>query len=114
MPRSPFGLATFGIVSLLAIALADPPATAASAPPGELLQNPGFEAPLEDHPWMPAGWDTSLTALPTVFFGRDTLLAHGGSHAVTVANTSTRVPTWHNWNQAVMVGPELWGKDAVL
>ena len=112
MPRSPLGPVTLGLVSLLAIAAAA--AHAAPAPTGELLENPGFETPLEGHPWMPAGWDTSLTALPTVFFGRDTLLAHGGLHAVSVANTSALVPTWHNWNQAVIVGPELWGKDVVL
>jgi hypothetical protein len=113
MPRSPLGLATLGLVSLLAIAAAAP-VIAAPAPSGELLQNPGFEAPLEDHDWMPAAWDTSLTALPTVYFGRDTFLVHGGRYSVNVANSSTLVPTWHNWNQAIIVGPELWGKDLVL
>jgi hypothetical protein len=114
MPRSPLGLAVFGLASLLALALAAPSAPAASTPPGELLANPGFETPLGDHPWLPADWDTSLTSLPTVFFGRDTFLVHGGRYAVSVANSSTLIPTWHNWNQAVIVGPELWGKDLVL
>lgn len=114
MPRSLHGLAALGLASLLAIAFAAPPAIAAPAPSGELLPNPGFETPLGDHPWMPADWDTSLTALPTVFFGRDTFLAHGGSYAVSIANTSTLIPTWHNWNQALIVGPEVWGKDLVL
>jgi hypothetical protein len=114
MPRSLFGLALLAFVSLLAIAPPVARAAAAPAPSGELLANPGFESPLDEHPWMPADWDTSLTALPTVFFGRDTFLAHGGRWAVNVANTSTLVPTWHNWNQAIVVGPEVWGKDLVL
>ncbi len=114
MSRSSLGLAAFRLVSLLAIAVLAPAAFAAPAPSGELLQNPGFEAPLDEHPWMPADWDTSLTALPTVFFGRDTFLVHGGRYSVNVANTSTLVPTWHNWNQTILVGPELWGKDLVL
>lgn len=114
MPRSPLGLAALGLVALVAFAALVPTAIAASAAPGELLLNPGFEAPLEDHPWMPSDWDTSLTALPTVFFGRDTFLVHGGRYSANVANTSTLVPTWHNWNQAIVVGPELWGKDLLL
>jgi hypothetical protein len=114
MPRSSLGLAALALFSLLAIAIAAPGTIAAPAPTGELLQNPGFEAPLEGHPWMPAAWDTSLTALPTVYFGRDTFLVHGGQYAVNVANSSTLVPTWHNWNQSIIVGPELWGKDLVL
>jgi hypothetical protein len=114
MPRSPLGLAALGLASLLAIAVAAPPAIAAPATSGELLLNPGFETPLGDDSWMPAAWDTSLTALPTVFFGRDTFLARGGGHAVSVANSSTIIPMWHNWNQSLIVGPELWGKDLVL
>ncbi len=114
MSRSPLGLAALGLASLLAIAIVAPPAIGAPAPPGELLSNPGFEEPLGDHPWLPAAWDTSLTSLPTVFFGRDTFLAHGGRYAVSVANTSTLIPMWHNWNQSVIVGPETWGKDLVF
>ena len=87
---------------------------AAAGPSGEMLLNPGFEDSLETHPWMPSAWDTSLTALPTVFFGRDTFLVHGGRYAVSVANTSTIVPAWHNWSQTVIVGPEAWGKDLVF
>jgi len=79
-----------------------------------LLVNPGFEEPLAGHAWMPAGWDTSDSGLPTVFFGRDTLAVHGGQYAVNVANTSTVFPVWHNWSQQVAVGPEAWGKDAVF
>jgi hypothetical protein len=33
---------------------------------------------------------------------------------VSVANTSTLVPAWHNWSQTVLVGPESWGKDLVF
>jgi hypothetical protein len=96
----------------LALTVAAP--CAAAGPSGELLLNPGFEDSLETHPWMPSAWDTSLTDLPTVFFGRDTFLAHGGRYAVSVANTSTIVPAWHNWSQTVIVGPESWGKDLVF
>jgi hypothetical protein len=63
---------------------------------------------------MPAGWDTSRAGLSSVFFGRDTLLAHGGQYAVTVANVSDLWPFSHNWSQAVLVSPSDWGKDAVL
>jgi hypothetical protein len=82
--------------------------------PTNLLANPGFEEPYAGHPWMPAEWDTSKTESPTVFFGRDTFLVHGGSYAVNIANTGILVPIWHNWNQAVLVGPETWGKDLVF
>ena len=115
MSRSPYASAAPWLLALtLALAGATSPAAAAPAPSGELLENPGFEEPLENHPWMPAHWDTSLTDLQTVFFGRDTLLVHGGRYAVSVANTDANVPVWHNWNQSVIVGPEAWGKDLVF
>jgi hypothetical protein len=101
-------------LTALTLALAAVTPCGAAGPSGELLVNPGFEDSLETHPWMPSGWDTSRTALPTVFFGRDTFLAHGGRYAVSIANTSTLVPAWHNWNQTVLVGPEAWGKDLVF
>jgi hypothetical protein len=63
---------------------------------------------------MPAAWDTSQTDVPTIFFGRDTFLVHSGQYAVNIANTSTLVPVWHNWSQAVVVGSETWGKDLVF
>jgi hypothetical protein len=109
-------LCTFAIpwLAALTLALATAAPCAAADPSGELLLNPGFEDSLETHPWMPSVWDTSLTALPTVFFGRDTFLAHSGRYAVSVANTSTLVPVWHNWSQTVLVGPESWGKDLVF
>jgi hypothetical protein len=78
------------------------------------LKNPGFELGQGDHPWMPAGWDTSRSGLSSVFFGRDTMLAHGGSYAVTVANVSALWPFSHNWSQSVLVNKEDWGKDAVF
>jgi hypothetical protein len=109
-------LCTFAIQWLTALTLALATATpcAAVAPSGELLLNPGFEDSLETHPWMPSAWDTAQTALPTVFFGRDTFLAHSGRYAVSVANSSTLVPVWHSWSQTVLVGPESWGKDLVF
>jgi len=79
-----------------------------------LLKNPGFEDQVRDHAWMAANWDTSRTGLPSVFFGRDTMLAHGGQFSVNVANVSMRNPMAYNWSQAVAVGPEAWGKDAVF
>jgi len=85
-----------------------------AAPTGNLLENPGFEKTLPGHPWMPAGWDTSWSTLPTVFFGRDTMLSHSGSYAVGVANVSTLLPLWHNWSQSLVVGPEVWNKDLVF
>jgi hypothetical protein len=84
-----------------------------------LLKNPGFEQPLPDHEWMPAGWDTSVAGLPTVFFGRDTLLAYKGSYSVSLANLSVLFPMGHNWSQALLVdstsvGRKMWGKDLVF
>jgi hypothetical protein len=84
-----------------------------------LLKNPGFEQGLPDHEWMPAGWDTSVSGLPTVFFGRDTLLAFKGSYSVSLANLSTLFPMGHNWSQTLLVdstsvGRKMWGKDLVF
>jgi hypothetical protein len=89
-------------------------ARAASAPSANRLENPGFEAGVPGHPWMPAGWDTSRAGLSSVFFGRDTLLAHSGQYAITVANVSDLWPFSHNWSQTVLVDSKDWGKDAVL
>jgi hypothetical protein len=89
-------------------------ADAAPAPARNLLSNPGFEKGLPGHDWMPAGWDTSEAGLSTVFFGRDTLMVHSGTHAVTIANTSTVYPMAHNWSQIILVGREAWGKEAVF
>jgi hypothetical protein len=101
-------------VALLAVvaALTTPPFT--DAAPRNLLQNPGFESGRTDHPWLAAAWDTSASELPTVFFGRDTMLARTGRWSVSVANLSTRIPVAHNWSQTVLVGREAWGKDLVF
>lgn len=85
-----------------------------AAPTGNLLVNPGFETTLPGHPWMAAGWDTSWSTLPTVFFGRDTLGSRSGGQAVSVANVSTLLPLYHNWSQTLVVGPEMWNKDVVF
>jgi len=84
-----------------------------------LLKNPSFEQLLEGHEWMPAGWDTSVSGLPTVFFGRDTLLAREGSYAISLANLSVLFPMSHNWNQTLLVDSsavrrKMWGKDLVF
>jgi hypothetical protein len=89
-------------------------ALAAAAPSANRLVNPGFEEGVSGHPWMPTGWDTSRAGLSSVFFGRDTLLAHGGQYAVTVANVSDVWTFSHNWSQAVLVDSKDWGKDALL
>jgi hypothetical protein len=89
-------------------------ALAAAAPSPNRLENPGFEQGIPGHPWMPSGWDTSRAGLSSVFFGRDTLLAHGGQYAVTVANVSDVWTFSHNWSQAILVDSKDWGKDAVL
>jgi hypothetical protein len=86
----------------------------AAAPAKNLLANPDFEIALPDHPWMPAGWDTSEALTQSVFFGRDTFQVEHGAYAVSVANVSALYPLGHNWSQAVVVGSEAWGKDAVL
>jgi len=95
-------------------ALAPHPAEAAKAGAHSLLQNPDFERGLATHPWMPTGWDTSMADLPTVFFGRDSFIVHGGKWAVNIANMSAAFPMAHNWSQTLLVGPETWGKTAVL
>ena len=84
-----------------------------------LLKNPSFEQLLEGHEWMPAGWDTSVSGLPTVFFGRDTLLARSGSYAISLANLSVLFPMGHNWSQTLLVdstsvGRKMWGRDLVF
>lgn len=88
------------------------PCSAAPAP--NRLVNGGFEQPVDAESWMPAGWDTSRSGLPTVFFGRDTLLAHGGRYCVNVANASALYPMAHNWSQRLVVGRNEWGKDLVF
>lgn len=100
--------------SALALALVALAAPAVAAPARNLLANPGFEDPLPGHPWMPAGWDTSRAGLASVFFGRDTLLRHGGMYSADVANVSTLYYMAHNWSQRLPVGPESWGKDMVF
>lgn len=103
-----FVAALLGVVSTAA-----PVATAPGAT-GNLLVNGDMEAPLEAHAWMPAGWDTSVSGLPSVFFGRDSFLVRGGRFALNVANASTIYPMSHNWHQEIAITPEMWGKDAVL
>jgi len=104
--------------ALAALVLMLLPALAFAAPGGadakNLLLNPGFERGLAGHEWMPANWDTSDAGISTVFFGRDSLAAHSGRYAVTIANTSTVWPFAHNWRQVLIVGREAWGKDAVF
>jgi hypothetical protein len=108
------GMATCLALSLLCLG-AHVSWSASASPAGRnLLVNPGFEAGRRDHPWMPAGWDTFPSSLPTVFFGRDTTLVHGGRYAVSVANLSTQLPMFHNWSQTLVVGPETWNKDLVF
>ena len=89
-------------------------APAIAATPRNLLVNPGFENPMTGHPWMPAAWDTALSAMSTVFYSRDTVAAHSGRYAASVANVSTLLPLWHNWSQTLVVGPEVWNKDVVF
>ena len=86
----------------------------AATPSKSLLQNGDFERTLSGHPWLPAGWDTSMADQPTVFFGRDSFLVHGGHWAVNVANMSTVIPLAHHWRQTVLVGKETWGKSATF
>lgn len=99
---------------LLALLLLLPLAGAPAAAGPNLLKNPGFEAGLPGHPWMPAGWDTSRAGLSSVFFGRDTLVPHSGSYSVSLANASGVYPLAHNWSQSLVVGREMWGKDLVF
>ena len=112
MPGSPYPRAALAAALLTAFALAAP--LAANASSKNLLLNPGFEERLPDHPWMPAGWDTSVSGLPTTFFGCDTFLVHSGRFAANIANISTFLPMAHNWSQTVLVGREAWGKDLLF
>lgn len=79
-----------------------------------LIVNGGFEQRLVGHEWMPAAWDTFESGLQTAFYGRDTVLAHGGRYAVSVANVSNTVPMFHNWSQVIPVEKAHWNRDAVL
>jgi hypothetical protein len=123
LKRRPVGQVALAALALVLLATpaqaqraANPGKTAAATrtAPRNLLQNPGFEKPLAGHAWMPAAWDTFASGLPTVFFGRDTFLVRSGQYSVNVANLSTYVPMYHNWSQTLLVGREVWGKDAVL
>lgn len=107
-------LRILGFIALALCAAAAQAAPARTAAPRNLLLNPGFERGFEGHEWMPAGWDTSDAGLPTVFFGRDSFVVHGGRFSVNVANTSTLYPMSHNWSQTVLVGREAWGRTAVF
>ena len=98
---------------VLLAALAAPPGAPAERAAANRFLNPGFELSLPDHPWMPAAWDTSVSGLLSVFFGRDTFVVHGGQYAVSVANLSTLVPMAHNWSQSFIVDRAWWGKDVV-
>ena len=104
------------LAAMVALVLGASVASAApkAAPSKNLLINPGFEDRLPNHPWMPAGWDTSVSGLPTVFFGCDTFLVHSGKFAANVANVSSYLPMAHNWSQSVEVGKEAWGKDLLF
>lgn len=90
--------------------------SAASARPASrnLLSNPGFERGFPGHDWMPTAWDTSDAGLSTVFFGRDSLLVHGGHYAVNIANTSIVYPMNHNWSQTLLVSRDWWGRTATF
>lgn len=89
-------------------------ATAFAQNPKNLIVNGSFETPLADHPWMPAGWDTSRAGTETVFFGRDAFSAHSGSFGISVANASALYPFAHNWSQTLLATPDMWGKDLVF
>lgn len=112
MPKPTRLLLAAALLSLAALSSLAPPPAGAARPALPQLENPGFERGLASHPWMPAGWDTSMADLPTVFFGRDSFLVHGGKWAVNVANMSGAFPMAHNWSQTLLVGPESWGKMA--
>jgi hypothetical protein len=113
MLRIPILRAAFAVAALALVVSASPTSTAPSAT-DNLLLNGDMERPLAGHPWMPAAWDTSVSGLPSVFFGRDSFLVHGGRYSVNVANASTIYNMSHNWNQVILITPAMWGKDAVL
>src|SRR5436309_2675962 len=59
-PMSSFpAIRRLALGSALTIVFALARASTAGAEGQNLLSNPDFEAPLGDHPWMPAAWDTS-------------------------------------------------------
>lgn len=106
---------TVRFLVLAVCALATFVATSQAAAPAKgrnLLGNPGFERGFPGADWMPASWDTSDAGIPTVFFGRDTMGAHGGQWCVNIANTSTVFPMAHNWSQTLIVGKEAWNQTA--
>jgi hypothetical protein len=115
MPKPSRVILVTALLLATALAVLAPQHADAARPSAHsLLQNPDFERGLASHPWMPSGWDTSMADLPTVFFGRDSFMVHGGKWAVNVANMSAAFPMAHNWSQTLLVGPETWGKTAVF
>lgn len=117
MPRfrlAPFLLALGALVIAAPAPAATTPAAAKPAAVRNLLTNPGFEETRAGHAWMPVDWDTTVSGLPTVFFGRDTMLAHGRGYAVSVVSLSTLVPMNHGWIRSLLVPSTWWGKDVVF
>jgi hypothetical protein len=101
-------------MAALALAVSAPPTATAPGATDNLLLNGDMESPLPGHAWMPSAWDTSVSGLPSVFFGRDSFLVHDGRYSLNVANASTIFSMSHNWHQQLLVTPDMWGKDAVL
>ena len=115
MPKSARVILVVALLLCTGLAAFAPHRADAAKPSAKsLLQNSDFERGLATHPWMPSGWDTSMADLPTVFFGRDSFIVHTGKWAVNVASMSGAFPMAHNWSQTLLVGPETWGKTAVL
>jgi hypothetical protein len=113
MPHPRFVRACFALAAVASCLTFSAGAHAKSAS-RNLLINPDFEQPLAGHAWMPAGWDTSESGLPSVFFGRDTLMAHSGAYSISLANLSVLFPMGHNWSQTLLVDRSWWGKDIVF
>jgi hypothetical protein len=79
--------------------------------PGNLLTNPSAE---EGTLLSPAGWDTSVTQVPTARFAWDSEQAHDGKHSLYIINTGNVIPVWFNWSQTLAGVNNLAGKELTL
>lgn len=105
--RHAWRAATLFLLALLSAT----PARAAAAPSANLLTNPSVE---EGTLLAPAGWDSTVSQVPTARFAWDDQTAHDGKRSLYVINTSNVIPVWFNWSQTLAGVNRLGNKELTL
>lgn len=62
----------------------------------------------------PAGWDSTVSQVPTARFAWDDQTAHDGKRSLYVINTSNVIPVWFNWSQTLSGANQLGNKQLTL